>query len=159
MKIGVLSDIHLKSDSGSLQKIINAHLSDVDMFFLCGDLTTMRIYDLFSHKRVEAVAGNMDDYELKSTLPIKRVVEIHGHKFGLIHGYGSPHQIEERITTEFDDVNCIVYGHTHSAVNKKVNNIMYFNPGSPTDKMFAEYNSVGILHVTDYTIEGEIIKI
>jgi putative phosphoesterase len=159
MKVGVLSDIHLKKDDGRVQKIIDRYLSDVDMIFLCGDLISMAIYEMFSHKKVAAVAGNMDDYTVKSSLPFKRVVEINGFKFGLIHGWGSPVQIEDKIKKEFDNVDCIVYGHTHSAENKKKGGTMFFNPGSPTDKRFAPFNSIGMLNVTEDKIDGEIIEL
>lgn len=159
MKIGVLSDIHMIEDDGRICRLIDEHLSDVDKIFLCGDLTTMNIYELFLHKDVVAVSGNMDDGEVKGELPFKRIVEINGFKFGLIHGWGPPIQIEERIAKEFSDVDCIVYGHTHCSDNKKRNGVMFFNPGSPTDKRFAPFNSIGILNVTKDRIEGRIIKL
>lgn len=159
MKIGVLSDIHLTNDNGMLQKIIDKYMSDVDMFFLCGDFTTMRVYDLFADKKVAAVAGNMDSRELRSTLPVKRVLDIHGFKFGLIHGWGPPGGIERRIRKEFNNVDCIVYGHSHAPANSWSGGALFFNPGSPTDKRFAAHNSVGILTVTDEKLEGEIIRI
>jgi putative phosphoesterase len=159
MKVGVLSDIHLTRDDGRIRSILDQHLSDVDVIFLCGDFTSMEIYSIFADKEVIAVAGNMDDYEVKSSLPIKRVVELNGFKFGIIHGYGPPVHIEERIAKEFDDVDCIVYGHTHSAMNKKIGDTMFFNPGSPTDKRFAAFNSVGILNVTEDRIDGKIIQL
>jgi len=159
MKIGVLSDIHLKKDNGLLQSIIDNELKDVDMFFLCGDLVSMQIYDLFLSKEVVAVSGNMDNREVRAHLPIKRVVELHGHKFGLIHGWGAPTNIEQRIKGEFHGVDCIVYGHSHAPSNNKSGSTMFFNPGSPTDKRSAEHYSVGILTVTDSGITGEIVII
>jgi putative phosphoesterase len=159
MKIGVLSDIHLRRDNGVLRDIIDRYLNDVDMFFLCGDFTSMEIYEMFSYKEAAAVAGNMDDEVVKGTLPFKRVVEINNFRFGLIHGWGAPIQMEKRISNEFEDVDCIVFGHTHCAENKQIGNTMFFNPGSPTDKRFAPFNSIGILNVTQNEIKGEIVRI
>ena len=159
MKIGVLSDIHLKRDNGVLQGIIDRYLNDVDMFFLCGDFTSLEIYEMFLYKDVAAVSGNMDYDSVRGALPFKRVVEINDFRFGLIHGWGAPIQIENRISHEFEDVDCIVYGHTHCAENKRIGNTMFFNPGSPTDKRFAPFNSIGILQVTNDDIKGEIVRI
>ncbi|MFC1855305.1 metallophosphoesterase family protein [Thermodesulfobacteriota bacterium] len=159
MKIGVLSDIHLKQDDGRIRSIIEKHLTDVDMYFLCGDLTSMGIYDLFADKKVVAVAGNMDDQSIKNTLPIKRKVNLNGHTFGLIHGYGAPANMEKRIAKEFESVDCIVYGHSHAASNQRVGGTLFFNPGSATDRRFSPYCSVGILNVSESSIKGEIIKL
>ena len=61
-------------------------------------------------------------------------------------------------TFKKDNVNLIIFGHSHSALNKKRGNIVYFNPGSPTDKIFALHNSYGIIEIND-KIETKIIKI
>ena len=37
--------------------------------------------------------------------------------------------------------------------------VLFFNPGSPTDKVFAAYNSYGILEINDKKVEGKIVKI
>ncbi len=159
MKIGVLSDIHMKRDDGGLQGIIDRYLQDVEMFLLCGDFISLDIYEMFLFKDAAAVSGNMDDVFVKKTLPVKRVVTVNGFRIGLIHGWGPPAGIETRISREFDDVDCIVYGHTHRARNEKVAGTIFFNQGSPTDNRFAPYNSIGILDVTDDGITGSIIRL
>jgi len=75
----------------------------------------------------------------------------------LIHGGGSPFGIESRIREELNDVNAIVYGHTHTPTNHQIKNILFFNPGSPT-RSFIDRGTVGILHIGE-KIEGQIIKI
>jgi predicted phosphodiesterase len=75
----------------------------------------------------------------------------------LIHGGGSPFGIESRIRGEFDEVDAIVYGHTHTPANHQVKNIYFFNPGSPT-RSFIHKATLGILHLGE-KIEGEITKI
>ena len=52
----------------------------------------------------------------------------------------------------------IVFGHSHSPVNELRDGILFFNPGSPTDKIFAKYNSYGILTINK-EIKGEIIRL
>ena len=59
---------------------------------------------------------------------------------------------------EFEDVDVIVFGHSHTPLNEVEEGVLFFNPGSPTDKVFAPYNSIGILHV-DKKIKGEIIRL
>jgi putative phosphoesterase len=104
-----------------------------------------------------AVCGNMDSQDIRKAFPEKRVIELKGFKMGLIHGGGSPFGIESRIRGEFDEVDAIVYGHTHTPANHQVKNIYFFNPGSPT-RSFIHKATLGILHLGE-KIEGEIIKI
>lgn len=179
MKVGVISDTHLvsggfglrkaaaqlisKSRQGFdyLEKIIDKYFSDVEKILHAGDLVDLEVLELLEQKApVEAVRGNMDSGEIARQLPIKKVLAIEGRKIGLIHGWGAPTGIVERIRKEFDDkIEVIVFGHTHSPMNTKFGDVLFFNPGSPIDRRFAPYNSIGILHVSADSIEGEIIKL
>ncbi len=160
MKIGVLSDIHLSCDDGRVENIIDQHFNGIDDLFLCGDLTSISILDLFADKTITAVAGNMDDALVKQTLPYQLTKNIGGVKFGLVHGWGAPTGIEARIAQTFpDDIDCIVYGHSHAPQNKVIGNTLFFNPGSPTDKRCADHHTIGILTLTGGRVSGEIIRI
>jgi len=44
-------------------------------------------------------------------------------------------------------------------MNMKKDGVLYFNPGSPTDKIFASKNTYGILEITPKGIEGSIVDI
>ena len=100
----------------------------------------------------------MDSGYVRAALPEKRVVELNGFKIGITHGWGSPTGIELRVKTFFpeDNLTAIVFGHSHKPCNKITDNILFFNPGSPTDKRHAEHRTMGILTL-DKTISGEII--
>lgn len=173
MKIGVLSDTHLseKGKTGGWRSLLRGgpetleelikHLEEVfagvEMVLHAGDISAKSVLDeLEKLWRVEAVQGNMDRGVLP--LPQKKVVEIGGHRIGLIHGWGSPDGIQRRIRGSFEDVHAIVYGHTHEPFNEVVDGVLFFNPGSPTDNFFAPYKSVGILEISQ-TITGRIIKL
>jgi len=57
-----------------------------------------------------------------------------------------------------DRVDLVIFGHSHKAFNEKRGDILYFNPGSPTDQIFSPFNSYGIIEIND-KIEARIIKI
>lgn len=57
-----------------------------------------------------------------------------------------------------DNVDVIVFGHSHLPLNEKRSGVLYFNPGSPTDDIFSPYNSYGIIEVS-YNISAKIIKV
>jgi len=158
VKVGVLSDTHLTGYDDKLKRRIIEHFNDVDMILHAGDLVDLRVLEIFGGKEVKAVCGNMDNYSVREKFPDYLLFEIKGFKFLLIHGWGSPGDIEERISAGFKDVNCIVYGHTHKPANHKMGNVLFFNPGSAVDRYFASSRTIGILEI-DKGIAGRIISI
>jgi len=158
MKIGVISDTHLNNFDDRLEKIAEDHFHDVGLILHAGDIVDLTVLDVFNGKEIYAVSGNMDPDSVREVFPRKRVVEIEGWRIGLIHGWGSPSGLEEKILLEFEDVACIVYGHTHQTMNEVRDGVLLFNPGSPTDRRFARHNSVGILDIGE-GIVGTIITL
>ncbi len=138
--------------------MIEFHFKDVEKIFHAGDFVDWSVAEyLSSQKELIAVCGNMDSRDIWKAFPERRVIELKGFNIGLIHGGGSPFGIESRIRGEFDEVDAIVYGHTHTPANHQAKNIYFFNPGSPT-RSFIHQGTLGILHLGE-KIEGEIIKI
>jgi hypothetical protein len=153
MKLGVISDTHADS-IGSIDERIIEKLKRVDSIVHAGDFTSLKLLnELRDINEVVAVRGNMDSEEVKKILPEKKEFKVGEIKIGVIHPFwgGSPFGIEEKIRKRFDDVNVIIYGHTHRAKNEWVDNILFFNPGMAR-------KSYGILKI-DETVEGEIIEI
>ena len=151
MKIGVLSDTHLLSAEELPQQIIEA-FSEVDLIVHTGDFVMVDVLEgLRKLGEVKAVRGNMDCEELKKILPEKEILVIKGKQIGIIHGWGAPWGIENRIRGEFGRANVILYGHTHQANNEVIGGVLFFNPGQAK-------NSFGILQVDD-DVKGQIIKV
>jgi len=98
---------------------------------------------------------------LQTLLPRREIFTWEGHKVGLYHGRGAPQNIFETLEAEFkkEKLDAIIFGHTHRPFNEKKKGILYFNPGSATDTIFAPYRSYGILDVTPESIVGTIIKL
>lgn len=160
MKILVLSDTHIPRSSHDIPKEVYDAIEDVDMILHAGDFVEKDVLDkLKSLRPTTAVYGNMDAGALHNILNQKEVVTVGNFKIGLIHGYGAPSDIIDTVKSEFKGVDAIVFGHSHAPVNIMKDGILFFNPGSPTDKVFANTNSYGILEVTDKKIEGKIITI
>ncbi|PIP20644.1 MAG: YfcE family phosphodiesterase [Candidatus Omnitrophica bacterium CG23_combo_of_CG06-09_8_20_14_all_40_11] len=162
MKIGVIADTHIPDCGKEIPQQILEAFKKVDMVIHAGDLVDLNVLDKLKAvcKNVRAVWGNMDSYEVRKELPEKEIIELGNYKIGIIHGYGHPNKLIDLVTGIFknDFINLIIFGHSHSALNEKRGNIIYFNPGSPTDKIFALHNSYGIIEIND-KIEAKIIKI
>ena len=91
-------------------------------------------------------------------LPFKKVIPIGNFTVGLIHGKFKLDVQQEMIRKEFDGVDLIVYGHSHHPFWGVIEGVYFLNPGSPTDKRHAPYNSVALLEVGD-DLRAEIIRI
>jgi putative phosphoesterase len=151
MRIGVLSDTHVRSVDDVPQQIL-AVLAEVDLIVHSGDFVAKDVLDgLKQLGEVRAVRGNMDSEELKRLLPEKDLLTIEGIRIGIIHGWGAPFGIEDRVRGRFDDVDIIIFGHSHHARNKTKEGVLFFNPGRAQD-------SFGILTI-DEEVRGEIIKL
>ena len=164
MKVGVLSDTHLSRGDNPerLQEIINTHMKDCKVIVHGGDLVSMVPFYHIIPDEVEfiPVSGNMDQVGETSELPAKRIVEIEGKRIGLMHGYGAGSELKQLLVKEWakEDVDAIVFGHSHQPCNEIIGGRLLFNPGSPIDKRSTQYASVGILEI-EREITGRIIKL
>ena len=159
MKVGVISDTHVPAVVKALPPVIFDIFRDVKLILHAGDLVERSVLEaLKTIAPVEVVAGNMDTKEIRQTLPAKKIIEIRRFRVGLIHGQGELEGQMERIRKEFDSVDLIVFGHSHTPFWGRVGDMLFLNPGSPTDKRWAPYNSVAILEVGD-ELTAEIIRI
>jgi len=164
MKLGIISDTHLATLTGDFIALAKDRFAECDMVVHAGDFTSPDVYrylnELTSGNLI-AVCGNMDPPELRKLLPERRIFEQSGIKFGLIHGWGGPHDLEQRIAMRFsgEGVSCIIYGHSHNGANHKYNDILFFNPGSPTDRYHAKMNSIGYVTIENGELVGEIVPV
>jgi len=162
VRIGVLSDTHLRhalSGAGFLDTIEKTVFRDVGMILHAGDLVDPSVLCAFYPRTVHAVRGNMDPDDVR--LPLRKVFEVAGYRFGLMHGWGAPDGLAERILQEFsgDSLDCLVYGHSHMPDCRHLGRLLLFNPGSAISPRGGHRASVGILEVDGSGIRGKILPI
>lgn len=158
MKIGVISDTHLRSSAKLLPNIIYEVFDGVDMIFHAGDILIEEVLiELETIAPVYAVAGNNDGYDMLVKYRRKKIIEAGGKRIGLTHGSGrGSAYLNAYAEFREDKVNCIVYGHSHKPHNEVIDGILFFNPGSPISRRFEPRYSLGLLHIGE-DIKGEII--
>lgn len=161
IRIGVLSDTHLADSPesiGFLRSLYDEVLAPVDMILHAGDLVAPELLNVFDDCPVYAVQGNMDP--TTPGIPLKRIVTVGDFKIGLMHGWGPPNGLVDRLLNEFSGaaIDCLVYGHSHRPACEMHNGILLFNPGSATDRRGMDFHSVGILEI-DGAIKGSIIAL
>ncbi len=158
IRIGVVSDTHMNAYDQAFAETMSRVLGGVDMILHAGDITHISVLDCFGQAEVLAVAGNMDQGPSTRDLPTKRIIKAGTKRIGLMHGWGAKQGLMERVAGEFsgDNVDCIVFGHSHQPTNLIKNGILLFNPGTAMGGRPG--GTVGLLEV-DQGIEGSIIKL
>ncbi len=160
MKIGVISDTHTTSLEQIPQEIVD-QLRRMDMIIHAGDYTERTLLDqLRGLGKFTGVYGNLDHFDVKKELHAIETVEAGGFKIGVNHPAegGTPLNLEDRIRPKFQDVQAIVFGHSHQPTNATKGGVLFFNPGSATGMPPARKATFGILHV-DNKITGQIITL
>jgi len=151
MKLAVLTDTHV----GSIQELpgpMLKALAGVDLIVHAGDFTETAVLEgLRTLGEVKAVCGNMDARGIQMALPRKELFVVAGKKIGVVHGWGIPFGIASRVRGEFDDVDIIIFGHSHMSCNERIRGALMFNPGRCRD-------SYGLLTIAD-NISAEIVRI
>ncbi|WP_223066032.1 metallophosphoesterase family protein [Paenibacillus caui] len=154
MIIGVVSDTHMPRAAGKLPSKLAQAFRGVDLILHLGDWVTMEVYDQLSALApVDGVAGNNDGMDIVSRFGKKKVLTLEGFRIGLVHG----HEPVSRLATpekalrafEKEQVQCVLFGHSHQPYHLVQNGVLLFNPGSPTDKRREQKYSFGLLQISN----------
>jgi len=162
IKIGVISDTHIPVTTDKLPAGLLTALRGCDLILHAGDLIDLNVIEqLKKISKVEVVRGNMDQSDAQPVLKTKKTLHIAGKKICLMHGYGSPKKLTEVLKKEFLDQkpDIIVFGHSHAPMNQYIDGVLFFNPGSPTDTVFAPYRSYGIIEIDGKDINAKIYEL
>lgn len=161
MRILVVSDTHVPTIALELPQEVLDEARSCDTILHAGDLVSSRVRDQLSHLApFHAVRGNMDAPDLIASLPSKQIVQAENWRIGIIHGHeGRGRDTPTRALSAFssDQVNCIVFGHSHRPLNELVNGVLLFNPGSPVAGRGESGNTYGILDFGE-SVNGKIVR-
>src|SRR5688572_25111910 len=142
MRVGVISDTH-----DFLDPKVLSFFAGVDHILHGGDIGRPRIIlDLETIAPVTAVLGNTDDSGLhyKET----EIVTLAGWKF-LIHHIVSPLSLGDELKAKIDreQVDVVVFGHSHKPFCQKIGKVTFFNPGYAGKPRFAMPRTVATLEL------------
>ena len=166
MRVVALSDTHTsKKNVGKLIDFLRHQLEGADHILHAGDIISIDLVEaLQDFAPVQAVAGNMDPPDVRSRLPEKTTIKLLGFEIGLIHGWGSPHGLEEKVTSKFVDdhdqplVDMIVFGHSHRPLAEVKNGLWLVNPGSAVARMFSSNSTLAVIELGN-EIGVELLKL
>lgn len=153
-RILVFSDSHGKTEymTEAMEKII-----DTDLVVHLGDNvrdieTVSYIYPDFKYAYV---CGNCD---ISADAPYKKIIEADGFRILLTHGHEFHVKSSLLTLTEYakeNNIDCVLYGHTHLPYCSHENGILFLNPGSGS---ITGNESYGVVEIYDGKIKGCIIK-
>ena len=163
MKIGVISDTHLSKGNCELPKQLIAEFKTCNLIIHAGDLIDICVLEALSKiAKTEAVCGNMDNHNMKPGLEDKKIFNIEGKKICVMHGYGHPDNLVGILKDEFfpEKPDIIIFGHSHKPKNEYIDGVLFFNPGSATDIVYAPYLSYGLIEINKTgAVKAEICKL
>ncbi len=157
MKIAVMSDTH-----GNVQLAVNVLQQNamVDRLIHLGDHYRDGVaIGGETRLRVDAVLGNTD-LDSEPWAEREKILELDGVRIFITHGdiykvkQGIEHLIERAIE---EDVNIVLFGHTHLPMKQHIGNILFLNPGCILSNNTS--NSYAVLTLTKGIVEGEIIRL
>jgi len=156
MKIGIISDTHIKEDIDKFINSIDMHFKEVDLLIHAGDYINKAVLEgLKNYKNFVGVWGNVDDTETKELINEKEIICIEGYKIGIFHGHGSNSTSLDRAYDKFkdDQVDIVIFGHSHQPLVKTKNGVLMINPGSITSKRRERWFSFIILELNEGSID------
>lgn len=155
--VGILSDTHMDSSNELFLRQCTTAFAECDVIIHAGDLTGLSLLTAFKGKEIHAVCGNMCDQTVRQTLPVKKQIVLSGYTIGITHGAGPRHNIEERVFDMFPTVDCIIFGHTHIPVCRKIARTLLINPGSFRGTgRYGAAGTYGLLHIENNGLNASI---
>ena len=162
MLVAVISDTHLPRGERRLPQACLEHIREADLLLHAGDFMTMAVYRELEAigPPLEAVYGNVDDFELTQLLPEERVVEAEGARIAMLHDAGPTAGRLERMRKRFGDrADALVFGHSHLPLHEEDGDFQIFNPGSPTERRKAPSHTMGLGKVEHGHVSFELVEV
>ncbi|WP_025688339.1 metallophosphoesterase family protein [Paenibacillus zanthoxyli] len=163
MKVGVVSDTHMtRPTRKKLPKALVEGLAGVELILHLGDWIDMEVYDeLSALAPVDGIAGNNDGQDIVKRFGARKILTVAGARIGMVHGHqpytgrGTDGNALRAFAGE--NLDCILFGHSHQPLMRRENGILLFNPGSPTDKRREKLYSFGLLDIEEGKIAARHI--
>lgn len=161
LTIGAISDTHVNPQGGRRfpMEVLDlferfrvgliVHLGDIN----CEDV----LYQLADVAPLIAVHGNTDNPFLKRQLPGQVTFSVGPHSIGLIHGFQSGSARQSAHEAFAGRVDLCMYGHSHMPKIEQIDDTIFFNPGSATERRFSDHCGVGLVQFLERGIEPELV--
>ena len=137
LRLLLLADTHWPARARDLPEPVWQAVDEADVVVHAGDWVDVRLLDRLQERsrRLVACWGNNDGAALRERLPEVARVTLAGHRVAVVHETGAAGGRERRLDAAFDDVDLLVFGHSHIPWDSVTpRGMRLVNPGSPTDR-------------------------
>jgi putative phosphoesterase len=161
VRLAVIADTHLPRGTRRLPDACVERLRVVDAILHAGDLIAVSVLRELEGlgPPVHAVAGNVDEPDVRMLLPRVRTVTAGGARIAMIHDAGPAAGRLARMRRTFPDADAVVFGHSHIPLHEEHDGLQIFNPGSPTDRRREPRHTMGMVTVRDGRPAFELIAL
>jgi putative phosphoesterase len=138
----LLADTHLPRRARELPAEVWEQVAAADVVVHAGDWVDVRLLDELEERSAVLIGvhGNNDHGVLRERLPEVARAEIDGVRIAVVHETGPTKGREERCAALYDDVDVLVFGHSHIPWDTTAaTGLRLLNPGSPTDRRRQPY--------------------
>jgi putative phosphoesterase len=161
--VGLISDTHIPSKAKAIPPRVFEVFHEVMFILHAGDLTQLDVInDLERLAPVVASSGNMDEPSVKEKLPKMNTIDVGKWKIGVVHTLGAFNNLQKmRKVAKQNNFQVLIFGHTHRPFIRREDNVLFMNPGSPTNPLppFVVKPTVGLLKISGEKIEPEIVQV
>ena len=134
-RILIIGDTHI-TNIRELSEVIIEAINQADWVIHTGDYARKELIDDLKESKgdkFQGVYGNADPLNVRETVPAKVIIKIQGKKIAITHPAtgGSSSITKSKVISEFlgEELDVIIYGHTHEAFIEKYKEILLINPG------------------------------
>mgnify|MGYP000076500454 CR=1 FL=1 len=166
MKIAVISDTHIGDRVRGFPHRFLEKLAEFDAIVHCGDFTAPEVINqLDGIAEFYGVYGNMDTSAIWQKLPESKVIELQNYTIGILHGWGSPYKLGQRVLSWFQNnypninFDIILFGHSHQPTDETIDGVRVLNPGAIVGNAFSQYASWASLELKNDEIIWSIKQI
>ncbi len=162
MRLAIISDTHMgPARRNRLPDRCEELIAGSDLLVHAGDVMTLEALAEIEAigPPVRAVAGNMDDWDLRERLPDTDEIDVDGATLAVVHDAGPAAGRLGRMRRRFPGADAVVFGHSHIPLHEREGDFQIFNPGSPTERRRAPSHSMGVAHVEDGRLEFELVEL
>lgn len=161
MKVAVIADTHTSGLSRPLPPGAWPYIEAADFVLHAGDVVDPALLDeIKGFAPLRVVMGNCDAWDVHEWgADDEAQFELDGIKIAMLHDPGPARGRRARMRKRFPEARIVVFGHSHEPVNEDDGKLLLFNPGSPTWKRRAPFESIGLLWIEDGAVEGEIVPV
>jgi uncharacterized protein len=160
VRLVVISDTHLHA-AEALPREVLREMEQADLVVHCGDFTGEKVYRFLEERfSLAAVAGNTDCARIREELPDQRVIDCDGRKVGIIHGWGSPLRLAQRVRERFSgQPDLILFGHSHVPFHETLGRTVLFNPGTASSFALKLHKTYGRIELAGGGIRCETFRV